>query len=135
MARLLDTNTCIHAMRGTPSVVAAMTAHNPAELVVSSVTSYELHTGVEKCANPSHERSKVERFLNTLGQIEFDLPAAREAARIRADLESRGEMIGPYDVLLAGQAMSLALILVTNNTNEFARVSGLALEDWQASTP
>ena len=122
-------------MRGTVPVVAAMAAHDPADLAVSSVTSYELYTGVEKCANPARERSKVERFLNALRQLEFDRLAAREAARIRADLESRGEMIGPYDVLLAGQAMSLGLILVTNNTNEFARIPGLTLEDWQASAP
>lgn len=87
MARLLDTNTCIHAMRGTAAVVAAMSAHDPADLAVSSVTSYELYTGVEKCADPARERSKVEQLLNTLRQIEFDLSAAKEAARIRADLE------------------------------------------------
>lgn len=44
-------------------------------------------------------------------------------------------MIGPYDVLLAGQSISLGLILVTNTTNEFARISGLTLEDWQVSRP
>ncbi len=110
-----------------------MAAHDPADLAVSSITSYELHTGVEKCADPGRERDKVERLLQTVQQVEFDLSAAREAARIRADLESRGEMIGPYDVLIAGQAVSRGLILVTDNTTEFARVSGQALENWQVS--
>ena len=121
-------------MRGTTSVIAAIAAHDPVELGVSSVTSYELFTGVEKCAEPHRERSKVEKLFNTLLQIEFDLQAAREAARIRADLESRGEMIGPYDVLIAGQAISLGRTLVSGNTKEFARVQGLTVENWQAST-
>jgi tRNA(fMet)-specific endonuclease VapC len=133
LPHLLDTNTCIHAMRGTASVITAMAAHDPADLAVSSITSYELHAGVEKCADPARERNKVEQLLNTVQQVEFDLSDARAAARIRADLESRGEMIGPYDVLIAGQAVSLGLILVTDNTNEFARVSGLTLENWQVS--
>lgn len=116
-------------------MVAAMAARDPADLAVSCVTSYELHTGVEKCADPAKERNKVQRLLDTLQQIAFDQSAAREAARIRADLESRGEMIGPYDVLIAGQAMSLGLTLVTDNTNEFARVSGLSLEKWHTPAP
>ena len=93
-------------MRGTASVVAAAAAHDPVDLVVSSVTTYELLTGVEKCANPTRERGKVERFLTTIRQVDFDHSAASAAANIRADLESRGEMIGPYDVLIAGVARS-----------------------------
>ncbi len=61
----------------------------------------------------------------------FDGQAAREAGRIRALLESQGCMIGPYDVLLAGQARSAGLTLVTANTGEFSRVPALSLENWQ----
>jgi len=56
--------------------------------------------------------------------------AVREAARVRALLEPRGSMIGPYDVLLAGHARSAGLMLVTANTGEFSRVMALSLEDW-----
>jgi predicted nucleic acid-binding protein len=59
-------------MRGTISVITAMAARDPAELAISSISTYELHTGVEKCANPARERSKVERLLGTLQHIEFD---------------------------------------------------------------
>lgn len=129
---LLDTDTCIRAMRGSSArTAAAMARRDPADIAVSSVTSYELFTGVEKCADPVRERSKVEQLLNTVRQVDFDLSAAKEAARIRAVLERQGEMIGPYDVLLAGHAVSLSLTLVTSNTNEFARVAGLSWEDWQ----
>lgn len=119
-------------MRGVPAVVAAIAAHDPDEVFISSVTAYELYTGVEKCSNAVRERTAVENLLNTLRPVEFDLPAARDAARIRAELESRGERIGAYDLLLAGQAISLGYTLVTNNTREFSRVAMLTIEDWRA---
>jgi predicted nucleic acid-binding protein len=81
---------------------------------VSVVTSYELYTGVEKCVNPLKERAKVELFLATISEMAFECAEARKAAELRAWLEARGKMIGPYDVLLAGQALIAGLVLVTN---------------------
>lgn len=133
MRYLLDTNTCIQAMRGTASVVNALSSRSPDEIALSTITVYELATGVEKCASPVRERNRVEELLSVLGQVAFDYPAALSAARIRAALEVRGEMIGPYDVLIAGQAISLGLTLVTSNTHEFSRVPGLTIENWQAA--
>jgi len=131
MRFLLDTNTCISAMRHHARVVARMQALVPGDCAISTITSYELFTGVAKCANPALERAKVESLLNAVAEIAFDANSAREAARIRAELEARGTTIGPYDLLLAGQAIATGLTLVTHNTIEFARVPGLALEDWQ----
>jgi tRNA(fMet)-specific endonuclease VapC len=101
------------------------------DCAVSTVTEYELFTGVEKCANPVKERAKVHLLLSVVQQMPFDSGAAKEAARVRAILESQGQPIGPYDLLLAGQALVGSLILVTANTKEFSRVSGLILENWQ----
>src|SRR5689334_8436331 len=111
MRYLVDTNTCIFAMRGVPSVVSAFAARAPGEVAISSITCYELFTGVEKCANPAVERFKVDSLIATLQRTEFNVSAASHAASIRARLEARGEMIGPYDVLIAGHALSLGLIL------------------------
>jgi tRNA(fMet)-specific endonuclease VapC len=63
--------------------------------------------------------------------IEFDKEDARQAAEIRALLVSQGTPVGPYDVLIAGQARSRNLILVTHNTDEFGRVPGLRSDDWE----
>jgi tRNA(fMet)-specific endonuclease VapC len=131
MRYLLDTNTCIAAMRHQALVVGRLAALAPADCAVSTVTTYELYTGVEKCANPTKELAKVNLLLATIGELVFDSPAAREAARIRALLESQGRMIGAYDVLLAAHALSAGLTLVTANTGEFNRVPGLTLENWQ----
>jgi tRNA(fMet)-specific endonuclease VapC len=108
-----------------------MSACAPGDIAISSITCYELFTGIEKCADPSRERTKVDALIDALQHVLFDLSGASRAASIRAGLEARGEMIGPYDVLIAGHAQSLGLILVTANIKEFARVPGLTLENWQ----
>jgi tRNA(fMet)-specific endonuclease VapC len=132
VAYLLDTNACIDLMRGKSQVVGRMSSVAPADCAVSTVTSYELYTGVEKCASPQTERAKVDLLLTTIREIPFDAAAAREAGRLRAELEAAGQMIGPYDVLLAGQAMASGMTLVTDNTAEFARITGLSIENWRS---
>jgi tRNA(fMet)-specific endonuclease VapC len=128
---LLDTNTCIAVMRNHPLAVQRMAAVPPGDCAISTITGYELETGVEKCSKPANERAKINFLLQTVMPIPFDVGAAKEAARVRALLESQGQPIGPYDVLLAGHALSGSLILVTANTREFSRVPGLSLENWQ----
>ena len=131
MRYLLDTNTCIDLHRGRAAVVGRMSSVVPTDCAVSTITCYELYTGVEKCASPQSELAKVEQLLQTIQELPFDTRAAREAARLRARLESSGQMIGPYDVLLAAQAIASGMTLVTDNTAEFARITGLTLENWR----
>jgi len=107
-----------------------MSTAPPGECAISTITAYELYTGVEKCSKPAQERAKVELLLRTVHELAFESAAAKESARIRALLESQGLPIGPYDLLLAGQALASSMILVTANTREFSRVPGLALDDW-----
>ena len=118
-------------MRNHPTAVQRMAVVPPGECAISTITAYELYTGVEKCTKPAQERAKVDLLLRTVHEIAFESTAAKEAARIRALLESQGQPIGPYDLLLAGQALAGSLILVTANTGEFSRVPGLTSEDWQ----
>lgn len=131
MTHLLDTNVCIAAMRGHPQVCRRLLAHVPADCGVSTVSLYELFAGVERCQNPAEERRKVEAFIRPLHRLPFDEIAAEHTARIRWELERTGEVIGPYDLMLAGQALALDLTLVTHNSREFERVCGLRWEDWQ----
>ena len=98
---------------------------------MSTITSYELFTGVAKCADPNRERAKVEQLLGGVNALPFLDDAARRAGEVRAALETAGQMIGPYDVLLAGQALAANLTMATANTSEFERVPGLSVENWQ----
>jgi tRNA(fMet)-specific endonuclease VapC len=132
MKVLLDTNICIAVMRGRENAVVRLGALAPEDCAVSTVTTYELFTGVEKCKEPEREMAKVMRLLSALRVISFGESAARHAARVRADLERAGKICGPYDLLLAGHALSLGVRLVTNNVGEFSRADGLQVEDWLA---
>jgi tRNA(fMet)-specific endonuclease VapC len=69
-------------------------------------------------------------MLESLEEIPFDREAAREAARVRVELERRGIVIGPLDLLIAGTVLSRGAARATNNTREFSRIKGLRLEDW-----
>jgi tRNA(fMet)-specific endonuclease VapC len=130
MTRLLDTDTCIGVLRQKPGLVQKLSQLPPAEVAVSMVTVYELFCGVEKARDPARERQKVVRFVSVLAELPLDRATAQTAARIRAELDRQGTPIGPYDLLIAGQALANGFTLVTNNTSEFQRVTGLALESW-----
>jgi tRNA(fMet)-specific endonuclease VapC len=135
MRYLLDTNICIAAMRRDSLVLQRLQSVAPDDCAISTITSYELFTGIEKCTAPAQELAKINLLLSTVHEIVFDELAARDAGKIRAVLESNGWMIGPYDVLLAGHARSVGFTLVTDNTAEFGRVSGLSLENWKLPPP
>jgi tRNA(fMet)-specific endonuclease VapC len=130
MRYLLDTNICIAAMKNHSAVVSKLRALTPDDCAVSTITLYELATGVAKCSFPAAEQAKVDLFIRNVHLLSFESASALVAARIRSMLESSGWGIGPYDTLLAGQALATGLILVTANTAEFMRVPGLTVENW-----
>lgn len=89
MRYLLDTNTCIGAMRNDPAIVGRMSAVAPGDCAISTITSYELYTGIAKCSDRPRERAKVTLLLKMVHTLPFDAAAAAEAARIRGELESQ----------------------------------------------
>jgi tRNA(fMet)-specific endonuclease VapC len=102
----------------------------PTDCAVSMVSVYELFCGLAKAQDPAKERRKVERFISAVIELPLDRASAEAAAKIRGELEQEGKLIGPYDLLIAGQALAGGLTLVTNNLREFQRVSGLNLQSW-----
>jgi tRNA(fMet)-specific endonuclease VapC len=130
MTHLLDTDTCIGVLRQRAGMVQRLSELAPIDCAVSMITVYELFCGVEKAQDPAGERQKVERLVSAIIELPLDRAAAEKAASIRVDLEHRGQIIGPYDLLIAGQALAGSLTLVTNNVQEFRRVVGLKLESW-----
>jgi tRNA(fMet)-specific endonuclease VapC len=131
MIYLLDTNVCIAAMRGKHKVVQKLAACRPEDCAVSMVSVYELFAGVSRCNDPVGEGHKVSRFLQPFHLLPFDWDSALKSAEVRFQLEQTSHRIGPYDLQLSGQALALDLTLVTHNTREFQRVTGLRIEDWQ----
>ena len=127
---LLDTNFAIFVLRNRSAQLGARFVEARGELAISSVSVAELAYGAEKSERPTENRRAVEEFLALLDVLDFDSAAASHSGQIRASLAAAGTPIGGYDVLIAGQARSRGLVVVTNNTCEFERVSGLLIEDW-----
>jgi tRNA(fMet)-specific endonuclease VapC len=90
----------------------------------------ELCYGAYKSPKPAANLTLVQTFAAPLITIAFDDLAADVYGRIRADLERRGQAIGPNDTMIAAIALANGLTLVTHNTAEFSRVNGLLIEDW-----
>jgi len=131
MTHLLDTDTCIGVLRQTPGMVQRLSQVAPTDCAVSMVTVYELFCGLARARDPAGERRKVERFVSAIIELPLERAGAEAAANVRAELERQGMVIGPYDLLIAGQAVAEGLTLVTSNVREFQRVSGLKLESWR----
>ena len=130
MKYLLDTNTLIYYFKGLGNVKERLLVCQPSETVLSSVVYYELQVGILKSTSPQKRIAQLAILKNQVSWVDFDEKSAEATAQIRVELERMGKPIGAYDVQIAGMAMANDLILVTHNTGEFGRVSGLKLEDW-----
>ena len=129
---LPDTNILISAWRGTSnSVLNRMAGLAPQRLHLSSLVWAELLTGVEKqTATAPKRRVALQELTNGMTALPFDELAASSYAKIRTHLENKGLAIGPMDLLIAAQALSRGLVLVTDNLREFRRVPDLVCENW-----
>ena len=131
MNYLLDTNICIYIINKKPaSVIKRIQTKQPEQIAISTITQAELEYGIARSRNVDQNRIALLEFLFPFLLIDFDQMAAVQYGLIRASLESRGKPIGSMDMLLAAQARSRDLILVTNNEKEFHRIEGLKLENW-----
>jgi tRNA(fMet)-specific endonuclease VapC len=135
MPWLLDTNIVIAISKQSPALLPRL-KHCPVEdLVLSSVVLAEIEYGIAKSQRKDHNRKVFDALLARFAVLPFDATCAREYGSIRAKLEAAGRLIGPNDLLIAAQAKASRLTLVTDNTNEFSHVEGLAIENWLHQPP
>ncbi len=127
---VLDTNTLIYFFKGTGSVPRFLLNTPPNRIGIPTVVLYELEVGIAKSVSPEKRISQLAALTSIVNILPFGIDEVRRAAAIRENLEKNGTPIGPYDVLIAGTALSNKGILVTHNTKEFERIEGLQLEDW-----
>lgn len=125
-----DKNICIFTVKNKPDVVRQAFNRRQGQLCVSTITARELVYGAEKSGAPARNQAVVEGFLARLEVLDYDRAAVANTGQLRAELVKSGMPVGPYDAMIAGHPRSQGLVLVTNNTRDFARVPGLRLEDW-----
>ena len=133
MKYMLDTNMCIFLLKHKPiQVIRRFLQHDPGDICISSITYAELVHGVERSQSKERNRAALLMFLSEIQIMPFGDLEAEVYGALKSELQKKGTPIGPMDTLIAAHAKSLDLILVTNNTREFERVTDLKLEDWVA---
>jgi tRNA(fMet)-specific endonuclease VapC len=136
LSYLLDTNAVIALLKDHPAVFRKRlrrVVSKGAEVSVSSIVLYELWYGVARSGRRRENAERLRVFLSGgITAHPFTAEDAVVAGDLRATLEAAGTPIGPYDLLVAAQALRINATLVTANTKEFARVPSLRWQNWTA---
>jgi len=131
MKYFLDTNICIYALKSTfPKIQERMEDLSPSDIAIPSMVKAELYYGALKSQTKNKVLSALDKFLSPFEIIPFGDMEIMAYAKIRANLEKVGKIIGPNDIIIAATALSHGATLVTHNIREFERVQDLLLEDW-----
>ena len=129
MRYLLDSNACIALLNNTSApLLRCIRLHRPSDIGLSAIVTCELYCGACKSRRRGRNLELVDRLAFEV--VPFDASDARVTGAIRSELEIMGRPIGPYDLLIAGQARARGLTLITANSREFLRVKDLDCEDW-----
>ncbi len=131
MKYLLDTNICIYIINKKPAnVLKKFYDHDFGDLCVSTITTAELYCGVCKSQKATQNIAALSEFLLNLSVLPFSNEASVAYGKIRSSLTKSGKIMGDLDLLIAAQALSLKIPVITNNTEEFNRVEGLSVINW-----
>lgn len=131
MLYLLDTNIVIFILKNPACRAATRLQQEDAEEITScAVVDAELYHGATKYGVPLRRKELIEGFMEPYASLPFDSACVPHYARIRDQLERAGHIIGGNDLMIAAIALANDLTVVTHNSAEFSRVSGLRVEDW-----
>lgn len=125
----LDTNSLIYFFKGMGQLGSNLRKTSRRRVAISSVVLYELEVGIAK-SRSSNRRQQLARFIESVTVLPFGPGEATVGGELRAQLELQGKPMGPLDNLIAATALCHDATLVTRNTKEFSRVSGLRIENW-----
>ena len=134
MKYLLDTNVCIRYLNAQSAKIEQMlTKLSPGQVALCSIVRAELLYGALKSSQPKRNAERLAYFFRGFPCLPFDDRASEVYADVRLRLEKAGKPIGPNDLLIGATAVANGLVLVTHNTQEFGRIEGLVVEDWEAA--
>jgi tRNA(fMet)-specific endonuclease VapC len=130
MTFLLHTDTCVHWLRGNPTVRTRFAAVGPEMMAVSTITLAELHYGAECSARPGANHQAIDDFTSGIAILGVGPEVAHTFGGLKAQPSKQGNFLEDFDILLAATAYRQGLTLVTGNRDHIGRIEGLALENW-----
>ena len=129
MKFLLDSNICIHFLRGKYNIIEKLNEVGIDNCAISEITLAELVFGAEKSDNPKKNHKLIEKFIGQLSILPiFD--AIHTYGKEKARLQSEGKIISDFDLLIGCTSIENDLIMVTENIKEFDRIKGIRIENW-----
>ena len=131
MLYLLDTNALVALRRKNPVLISKLKSHSPSAICYSVITTGEIHKGIVQ--HPTEKAIAMWEHWQQLLALFAPIDFTREAAMIWGRLlhETRRQQSGPRDLLIAATALAYGMTVITHNTQEFNRIEGLLVEDWQ----
>ena len=132
MTYCLDTNAVIFSLKISTSepFLRRFARTTPENIKIPEMVRAELLYGAARSRRVEENQKIVKAFLAPYELLPFNGEAVEHFADIRADLEQKGEVIGPYDLIISATVRACGGTLVTSNLREFSRVKGLRVEDW-----
>lgn len=127
---LLDTNTLIYFFKGLGKVKDNLLSVPPKDVAIPAIVYFELQVGIQKSSSPKKRTGQLSDVIQIITVLSFGAEEAVHAAKVRAELEKRGQPIGAYDLLIAGTALADGNTLVTHNVKEFSKIKELKVVDW-----
>ena len=129
MKYLLDTNICIHFFRGKFELDKKFSEIGIENCAISEITLAELVYGAESSSNPKKNHKLIEEFVESISILPI-IESIHRYGREKARLRERGELVSDFDLLIGATAIEHDLIMITENTKEFNRISNIKVENW-----
>lgn len=131
LSYLLDTNICIYIAKRKPlNVLNKFKKLTVGDVAMSTITFGELYYGAKKSHHPEKALNVIENLISLIPALPMPIQAGEFYGKIRSDLEKKGKIIGNNDLWIAAHALTLEVIIVTNNAKEFSRINKLKIENW-----
>lgn len=128
---MLDTNICIYIANQRPlHILSRFEELVIGEACMSTVTYGELYFGAQKSQHSQKNTTILQEIANFIPPLPIPTDAGKHYGQVRSKLEQKGTPIGNNDIWIAAHALSLNVILVTNNVKEFKRIPHLHIENW-----
>ncbi len=130
MDYLLDTDTCIYWLNGREVVRNKILSIGLNNVSICSISVAELYYGAYNSSRVEGNLTHAERFIQNITVIPLDNDSLKIFGELKAKLRKLGQPVADFDLLIASVALAENLVLVTNNTRHYERITGIKLENW-----
>ena len=130
MKYLLDTDICIYWLKGKATVRAKIEQIDRSDIAICVITATELYFGAYNSNKIEQNLKTAENFIQSITVLPLSNDTLKKFGQLKAQFRKAGTPVADFDLLIASVAIAKNLILVTNNTRHYQRITGLNLDNW-----